>query len=92
VRRAYLGEAALLAGVVLVAAGVAAAAATRALLTPIHLVGGWAQGPVLSVGVRPWTLVPVLLAVTLVTAVACGVVFTRFGRPARPAALREADL
>lgn len=91
VRRAYLGEAALLAGVVLVAAGVAAAAATRALLTPIHLVGGWSEGPVLSVGVRPSTLVPVLLAVTLVTAVACAVVFTRFGRPARPSALREAD-
>ena len=91
VRRAYLGEAALLAGVVLVAAGVAAVAATRALLTPIHLVGGWAEGPVLSVGVRPWTLVPVLLAVALVTAVACAVVFTRFGRPARPSALREAE-
>ena len=91
VRRAYLVEAGLLAGVVLVAAGVAAVLATRALLTPLRLVGGWAEAPVLSVGVRPWTLVAVLLAVTAVTALACGIVFTRFGRGARPAALREAD-
>ena len=91
VRRAYLTEAGLLAGVVLVAAGVAAALATRALLTPLPLVGGWAEAPALALGVRPWTLAAVLLVVTSVTALACGIVFTRFGRGARPAALREAD-
>jgi hypothetical protein len=91
VRRAYLVEAGLLAGVVLLAAGIAAVLATRALLTPLRLVGGWAEAPELTVGVRPWILVAVLLAVTAVTALACGIVFTRFGRGARPAALREAD-
>jgi len=91
VRRAYLAEAGLLAAVVLVTAGVAAALATRPLLTPLDLVGGWAEAPVLTIGVRPATLVPVVLAVALVTAVACAVVFTRFGRGARPSALRGAD-
>ena len=90
VRRAYLGEAAVLAGVVLVGSGIAAVAATRALLTPVDLVGGWAAGPVPDIGVGPATLLPVL-AVALVTAVACAAAFTRFGRAARPAALREAD-
>lgn len=91
VRRAYLAEAVLLSVVVLVAATVAAVATVRPLLTPIHLVGGWSQGPVLSVGVRLWPLVPVVLTVAVVTAVACAVAFTRFGRAARPSALREAD-
>jgi hypothetical protein len=91
VRRAYLTEATLLAGIVLVTATVAAVLATRPLLTPLHLVGGWSEAPVLHVGVRPWTLASVVLAVAGVTAVACAVVFTRFGRAARPSALREAD-
>ena len=49
--------------------------------------------PILGVdlAVRPWVLTPVALGVALVTAVCCAVVFTRFGRSARPAALREAD-
>ncbi len=91
VRRAYLTEAGLLAAVVLVASGVAAVLATRALLTPLTLVGGWAEAPVLALGVRPWILATVLLVVTSVTGLACGVAFTRFGRGARPAALREGD-
>ena len=84
VRRAYLVEAVLLAGVVLVGRGIAAVAATRALLTPIHLVGGWAAGPVVDIGVRPWILVPVLWRSRCVTAVACAVGVHPV-RPRRPA-------
>jgi hypothetical protein len=91
VRRAYLEEAALLAGVVLVAAAVAAAATTVPLLKPLRLVGGWAQGPELELAVRPLTLGTVVVGVALLTALLCGIVFTRFGRAARPAALRSAD-
>ncbi len=91
VRRAYLEEAVLLAGVVLVTAAVAAAATTVPLLKPLRLVGGWAQAPALDLAVRPLTLGLVVVGVALLTAVLCGVVFTRFGRSARPAALRSAD-
>jgi ABC-type lipoprotein release transport system permease subunit len=91
VRRAYLEEAVLLAGVVLVTAAVAAAATTVALLEPLRLVGGWAQGPELDLAVRPLTLGGVVVGVAVLTALLCGVVFTRFGRAARPSALRSAD-
>ncbi len=91
VRRAYWVEAASLAGIVLLTAGVAAAATTTTLLRPMRLVGGWAVGPAVDLAVRPWLLTPVALGVAAVTAVCSGVVFTRFGRSARPAALREAD-
>jgi hypothetical protein len=57
----------------------------------MRLVGGWADAPAVDLGIRPWVLVPTVVAVAGVTAVACVVVFTRFGRSARPAALRGAD-
>jgi hypothetical protein len=91
VRRAYVVEAVTLAGIVLVAAVVAAAATTTTLLGPMRLVGGWAVAPLINLGVRPWLLAAVGLAVAVVTAACCTVAFTRFGRGARPAALREAD-
>ena len=91
VRRAYVVEAVTLAGIVLVAAVVAAAATTTTLLGPMRLVGGWAVAPLIDLAVRPWLLAAVGLGVAVVTAVCCTVVFTRFGRGARPAALREAD-
>jgi hypothetical protein len=91
VRRAYVMEAGLLAVVVLVTATVAAAATTVALLEPIRLVGGWSQAPELHLAVHPMTLAGVVLGVALLTAVLCAIVFTRFGRAARPAALRSAD-
>jgi hypothetical protein len=91
VRRAYVVEAIALAGIVLVAATVAAAATTTALLRPMRLVGGWAVAPALDLAVRPWVLTPVALGVALVTGACCAVVFTRFGRSARPGALREAE-
>ncbi len=91
VRRAYVVEALVLASVVLVAAAAVAAATTTALLRPMDLVGGWSAAPVLDLAPRPWTLAGVVLGVALVTAGSCVVVFTRFGRAARPAALRGAD-
>jgi len=91
VRRAYVVEALALAGIVLVAAGVAAAATTTTLLRPMRLVGGWTAGPAVDLAVRPWVLTSVALGVAVVTAVCCAAVFTRFGRAARPGALREAD-
>lgn len=91
VRRAYLLEAFLLAVIVLVTAGVTAAATTRTLLEPMRLVGGWADAPAVDLGLRPWTLGAVVLGVAVVTLVACALVFTRFGRGSRPAALRAAD-
>jgi hypothetical protein len=91
VRRAYLVEAVALAGILLVASGVAAAATTTALLRPMRLVGGWAVAPAVDLAVRPWVLTPITVGVAVVTAICCAVVFTRFGRSARPAALREAD-
>ncbi len=91
VRRAYVVEAVTLAGIVLVAAVVAAAATTTTLLGPMRLVGGWSVAPLIDLAVRPWLLVTVGLGVAVVTAACCTVVFTRFGRAARPAALREAD-
>jgi hypothetical protein len=36
-------------------------------------------------------LASVVAGVALLTALLCALVFTRFGRPARPAALRSAD-
>jgi hypothetical protein len=91
VRRAYVVEAVTLAGIVLVAAVVAAAAMTTTLLGPMRLVGGWAVAPLIDLAVRPGVLAVVGLGVAFVTAACCAVVFTRFGRGARPAALREAD-
>ena len=41
--------------------------------------------------VRPGTLTAVVVAVAGVTAALCCLVFTRFGRGARPSALRSAD-
>jgi hypothetical protein len=91
VRRAYLFEAATLAGIVLVTAAVAAVATTVPLLQPMTLVGGWAEAPALHLAVLPLTLATVVVGVWLVTAALCALVFTRFGRAARPAALRSAD-
>jgi hypothetical protein len=91
VRRAYLVEAVVLAAVVLAAAVIAAAATMSTLLRPMKLVGGWADAPPLDLGLRPWTLAVVVLAVAAVTAASCVVVFTRFGRGARPSALRAAE-
>ena len=91
VRRAYVVEATILAALVLVAAAVAAAATTIALLKPMELVGGWAQAPDLQLRIRPTTLTAVVVGVALVTVVLCAWGFTRFGRAARPAALRSAE-
>ncbi len=91
VRRAYLGEAALLSVIVLVTAAVAAAVTTVPLLKPIELVGGWAQAPSVQLAVQPFTLTVVVVGVAVLTAMLCGLVFTRFGRAARPSALRSAD-
>jgi hypothetical protein len=91
VRRAYVGEAALLSAIVLVTAAVAAALTTVPLLKPIELVGGWAQAPSVHLVVQPLTLAVVVVGVAAVTAVLCVLVFTRFGRAARPSALRSAD-
>jgi hypothetical protein len=91
VRRAYLVEAVALAAIVLVAATVAGAATTSSLLRPMDLVGGWSAAPRVDDAVRPWLLGAVVVAMSLVTAAACAVTFTRFGRAARPSALREAD-
>jgi hypothetical protein len=80
-----------MAGVVLVSGVIAAAATTVPLLEPMRLVGGWAEAPELRLEVRPVTLATVVLGVALMTAVLCAIVFTRFGRTARPAALRSAE-
>jgi hypothetical protein len=91
VRRAYVVESLVLAGVVLVAAVVAASAATVSLLEPLRLVGGWSEAPALHLGVRPFTLAAVAVGAGVVTAGLCAITFTRFGRSARPAALRSAE-
>lgn len=91
VRRAYATEAGILAAVVLAASAVAAALTTVPLLEPMPLVGGWSQAPLLELEVRPGTLTAVVVAVAGVTAALCCLVFTRFGRGARPSALRSAD-
>ncbi|HET7431076.1 MAG TPA: hypothetical protein VFJ89_06185 [Nocardioides sp.] len=91
VRRAYLVEATWLAVIVLVTATVTAAATTHTLLTPMELVGGWADAPAVDLTLRPVMLLLVVVGTAVVTAVACAVVFTRFGRNARPSALRAAD-
>jgi hypothetical protein len=91
VRRAYVVEAALLATVVLVAAAVAAVATTVPLLTPMELVGGWAQAPTLRPGIHPFTVATVVVGAAVLVVGLCSLVFTRFGRAARPAALRSAD-
>jgi hypothetical protein len=57
----------------------------------MELVGGWAVAPLIDLTVRPWVLTVVGLGMAVVTATCCSLVFTRFGRGARPAALREAD-
>jgi hypothetical protein len=91
VRRAYLVESLVLAAVVLLGSGVAAAATMQTLLRPMRLVGGWTDAPAVVLGLRPWVLAPTVAGVAVVTAAACVVVFTRFGRSARPSALRGAD-
>jgi hypothetical protein len=91
VRRAYVVEALLLSVVVLVAAAVTAVATTVPLLKPMQLVGGWALAPALRLEIRPLTLGVVVVGVAVLTAALCALVFTRFGRGARPAALRSAD-
>jgi hypothetical protein len=91
VRRAYIVEALLLSVVVLVTAAIAAAATTVPLLEPIQLVGGWSQAPELDLAVQPLILAVVVIGVAVLTALLCALVFTRFGRAARPAALRSAD-
>jgi hypothetical protein len=55
------------------------------------LVGGWPEAPVLRLEIHPLTLAAVVLGVALTTVLLCALVFTRFGRSARPAALRSAD-
>jgi hypothetical protein len=91
VRRAYVVEAVALGGIVLVATVVAAVVTTRTLLGPMRLVGGWAVAPAVDLAVRPWVLTPVAVGVAVVTAACCAFVFTRFGRGARPTALREVE-
>jgi hypothetical protein len=91
VRRAYATEAAILAAIVLVTSAIAAAATTVPLLRPMPLVGGWSQAPHLRLAIRPATLAVVVVGVALVTAVLCLLAFTRFGRAARPSALRSAE-
>jgi len=91
VRRAYVVEAVMLASVVMVAAAIAAVATTIPLLKPMELVGGWGSAPVLVLEIRPFTLGGVVLGIALLTAALCAFVFTRFGRAARPAALRSAE-
>jgi hypothetical protein len=91
VRRAYIVEAAVLAVIVLVAAGAAAALTTIPLLRPMELVGGWSRAPILRLEIRPLTLAAVVIGVALATGLLCAWAFTRFGRSARPAALRSAD-
>jgi hypothetical protein len=91
VRGAYLVEAVVLAVIVLVTAAIAAALTTIPLLKPMGLVGGWPPAPALRLEVRPLTLAAVVLGVAAATAVLCAVVFTRFGRSARPGSLRSAD-
>jgi len=91
VRRAYLLEAMLLAVIVLVTTAVTVAATTTTLLEPMELVGGWANAPTVDLALRPWTVGVVVVGAAVVTAVACATVFTRFGRNARPSALRAAE-
>jgi hypothetical protein len=91
IRSAYLSEAVVLAAIVLVTAGVVSAATTGSLLRPMHLVGGWDHAPAVDLSLRPWVLAAVGLGVAVVTAVSCVVAFTRFGRAARPSALRAAE-
>ncbi len=91
VRRAYRVEAMVLGLVVLLGSALAAVATLATLLHPMRLVGGWAEAPPVDLALRPWVLVPSVFGVALVVVVACSLVFTRFGRPARPAALRGAD-
>jgi hypothetical protein len=76
---------------VLVTAALAAVATTVPLLEPMRLVGGWADAPELHLAVRPLTLTVVVVGSALVVAAVCALVLTRFGRAARPAALRSAE-
>jgi hypothetical protein len=91
VRRAYRVEAMVLGLVVLVGSALAAIATMRMLLHPMRLVGGWSEAPPVDLSLRPWVLVPSVVGTALVVALACLLVFTRFGRSARPSALRSAD-
>jgi hypothetical protein len=70
---------------------VASVATTIPLLKPMQLVGGWTQAPILHPEIRPMTLAVVVVSVAAATALLCVLVFTRFGRAARPSALRSAD-
>jgi hypothetical protein len=91
VRRAYRVEAMVLGLVVLVGSAVTAIATTGTLLRPMRLVGGWSEAPSVQLSLRPWVLVPSVVGTSLVVAIACLLVFTRFGRTARPSALRSAE-
>jgi ABC-type lipoprotein release transport system permease subunit len=91
VRRAYRVEALVLGLVVLVGSALAAIATMRTLLRPMRLVGGWPEAPPVDLSLRPWVLIPSVAGTALAVALACLVVFTRFGRSARPSALRSAD-
>jgi hypothetical protein len=91
VRRAYRVEAMVLGLVVLVGSATAAIASMTTLLRPMRLVGGWSEAPPVELSLRPWVLVPSVGGTALVVAIACLLVFTRFGRSARPSALRSAD-
>jgi hypothetical protein len=91
VRRAYVVEAMALGLVVLAGSTVAALATTHTLLQPMRLVGGWAEAPPVDLTLRPWVLAPTVVGVAGVVSIACVVAFTRFGRSARPSALRSAD-
>jgi ABC-type lipoprotein release transport system permease subunit len=91
VRRAYRVEAMVLGLVVLVGSALTAIATTATLLRPMRLVGGWSAAPPVVLSLRPLVLVPSVVGTALVVALACLLVFTRFGRSARPSALRSAD-
>ncbi|WP_151083308.1 hypothetical protein [Nocardioides cynanchi] len=91
VRGAYRVEASVLGLVVLVGSTLAAVATTQVLLRPMRLVGGWAEAPPVDLSLRPEVLVPSVAGVAAVVVLGCSVVFTRFGRAARPSALRSAD-
>jgi hypothetical protein len=77
--------------VVLLGSAITAIAGTRTLLRPMRLVGGWSEAPPVELSLRLWVLVPSVGGTALVVAIACLLAFTRFGRSARPSALRSAD-
>jgi hypothetical protein len=91
VRRAYRLEAMVLGLVVAIGSVIPAIATMNTLLRPMRLVGGWPEGPPVDLSLRPWVLVPSVVGTAAIAAIGCLLVFTRFGRSARPSALRSAD-